>query len=108
MAGSQKRKKNPRECRVALAADLVIADAAGLHAQLGEALGQPEPVVLDAAEVARLDTAGLQLLLAFVQARDEALAKWHWENVGAALRDCAAQVGLEKMLQLPDAVPAND
>lgn len=108
MAGSRKRKKNPGECRVALAADLVIAGAAGLHAQLGEALDQPEPVVLDAADVARLDTAGLQLLLAFVQARDEALAKWHWENVGAALRDCAAQVGLEEMLQLPDALPAND
>ena len=108
MAGPRKRKKNAGECRVALAADLVIADAAGLHAQLGEALARPESVVLDAADVARLDTAGLQLLLAFVQARDEALAEWHWENVGAALRDCAAQMGLEKMLQLPDAIPAND
>ena len=109
MAGSRKKRtKDPGECRVALAAELVIADAAGLHAQLGEALAQTEPVVLDAAAVARLDTAGLQLLMAFVQARDEALAKWHWENVGAALRECAAQVGLDKMLQLPDAVPAND
>jgi len=107
MAGPRKRKKSC-ECRVALAADLVIAGAAGLHAQLGEALVRPEPVVLDAADVARLDTAGLQLLLAFVQARDEALAKWHWENVGAALRECAAQTGLERILQLPDVVPAND
>jgi phospholipid transport system transporter-binding protein len=107
MASRGKRSRSS-ECRVALAADLVIADATRLHVQLGEALARPEPVVLDAAAVARLDTAGLQLLLAFVQARDEALAKWHWENVGAALRDCAGQVGLEKMLQLPDAVPAND
>ena len=107
MAGPRKRKK-PGECRVALGSELVIADAAGLHAQLGEALARTEPVVLDAAAVARMDTAGLQLLAAFVEARNEALANWHWENVGAALRECASQLGMERMLELPDAVPAND
>lgn len=106
MAGPRKRKK-PGECRIALGAELVIGGAAGLYAQLGEALACPEPVVLDAAAVARLDTAGLQLLAAFVEARNEAAADWHWENVGAALRECAAQLGMERMLQLPDAVPAN-
>jgi anti-anti-sigma regulatory factor len=107
MAGTGKRKKSP-ERRVALGADLVIAGAAGLHAQLGEALARPGPVVLDAAAVARLDTTGLQLLLAFVQARTEAAAAWRWENVGAALHESATQLGLEQMLQLPDAVPANE
>lgn len=107
MAGPRKRKKSA-ECRVALGSELVIGGAPELYAQLGEALARPEPVVLDAAAVVRLDTAGLQLLAAFVEARNEALANWHWENVGATLRECAAQVGLERILQLPDAVPAND
>jgi anti-anti-sigma regulatory factor len=105
MAGPRKRRKSG-ECRVALDADLVIAGAAGLHAQLGKALADPAPVVLDAAAVVRLDTAGLQLLLAFVQARTEAAGAWRWENVGDALRDSASRLGLERMLQLPDAVPA--
>lgn len=107
MAGSRKRRKTGAS-RVALGTDLVVAGAARLHAQLGEALARPEPVVLDAAAVARLDTAGLQLLLAFVQARNEALADWHWENVGATLRECASQLGLERMLELPEAEPAHD
>ncbi len=107
MAGPRKHKKSG-ECRVALGSELVIGGAPELYAQLGEALAHPEPVILDAMAVARLDTAGLQLLAAFVEARNETLADWHWENVGTALRECAAQLGMERMLELPDAAPAND
>ncbi|HET7269343.1 MAG TPA: STAS domain-containing protein [Rhodanobacteraceae bacterium] len=105
MASTRKRK-SPPGCRVQLGAELVIGAAGELHAQLGEALPRSVPVVLDAAAVTRLDTAGLQLLQAFVQARDERAGEWCWENVGAVLREAAAELGMERMLRLPDATAA--
>lgn len=107
MANTEKRRK-PRDCHVTLEADLVIGGAAELHARLGKALSDPAAVVLDAAAVARLDTCGLQLLLAFVQARNAGGHPWRWENVGGGLRDAAALLGMQGMLELPDAIPAHD
>lgn len=107
MASTRKRKA-AAGCRVQLDEALVIGAAAELHARLGEALDQVGLVVLDAAAVARLDTAGLQLLHAFVQAREESAGEWRWENVGAVLREAAVQLGMQGMLKLPDAVPANN
>jgi anti-anti-sigma regulatory factor len=107
MAGKRKRSRSG-ECRVALAADLVVAGAGDMHARLRDALAQPEPVVLDAAGVARLDTSGLQLLEAFIHAREAAAAPWRWDNVGEVLREAAARLGLQQMLKLPEAVPASD
>jgi len=106
MAGTEKRKKS-RGCRVELSADLVIGGAAELHARLCKALPESAPVVLDAAAVSRMDTSGLQLLQAFVQARNEGEHEWRWENVGDGLREAAALLGMQKMLELPDAKPAN-
>lgn len=106
MANTGKHKA-PTGRRVQLGAELVIATAGELHAQLGKALQETAPVVLDAAAVARLDTAGLQLLEAFVVARDAAAGEWRWENVGAELRDAATQLGMQRMLKLPDAVAIN-
>lgn len=106
MASTDKRKKS-RDRRVELGAELVIGGAADLHAQLCKALPEPAPVVLDAAAVTRLDTSALQLLQAFVQARHQDKRELRWENVGVGLRDGAVQLGLERMLELPAAAPAN-
>lgn len=107
MASTGKRK-TPSGCRVQLAEELVIGAAAELHVRLGKALARPGPVVLDASAVTRLDTTGLQLLHAFVRTRDESAGEWCWENVGAALREAATQLGMAQMLRLPGAVPANN
>ncbi|HEX5353542.1 MAG TPA: STAS domain-containing protein [Rhodanobacteraceae bacterium] len=107
MASTGKRK-TPSGCRVQLGEELVIGAAGALHVRLGKALARPGPVVLDAAAVTRLDTAGLQLLHAFVRARNESAGEWCWENVGAALREAATQLGMQRVLELPDAVPANN
>lgn len=105
MASNEKRKK-ANDCRVALGAELVLGGAAELHAQLGGVLAEAAPVVLDAAAVTRLDTCALQLLHAFVQERGADKRACRWENVGAVVHEAAAQLGLEKMLELPEAVPA--
>lgn len=105
MASTAKRKKAD-DCRVQLGPDLIIGQAPRLHAQLVEALEQSGPVVLDAAAVTRLDTSGLQLLYAFVQARGEKSHACVWENVGDVLRAAAAQLGMLHMLKLPDPAAA--
>lgn len=105
MANIDKRRK-PRDRRVALGAELVLGGAADLHAQLCKALPGSAPVVLDAAAVIRLDTSALQLLQAFVHARGADKREWRWENVGDVLREAAAHLGLERMLELPAATPA--
>lgn len=101
MASTGKRKKTD-DCLVPLGEALVIATASELHAQLGQALASPDPVVLDAAAVARLDTSGLQLLQAFVEAREVSAGAWRWANVGENLRAAASVLGLQAMLKLPD------
>lgn len=106
MASAAKRKK-AGDCHVALGADLVIGGAAELHAQLGKALSEQAPVVLDAVAVVRMDTAGLQLLQAFVQACNDESREWRWENVGDDLRAAASLLGLEQMLKLPAVALAN-
>ncbi|MGH8145837.1 MAG: STAS domain-containing protein [Rhodanobacteraceae bacterium] len=106
MASAAKRKKTG-DCHVALGADLVIGGAVELHTQLGKALSEQAPVVLDAAAVTRMDTAGLQLLQAFVQACNDGSREWRWENVGEGLRTAAALLGIEQMLELPAMAPAN-
>ncbi len=105
MASTGKRRKS-RDCRVALGEHLVIGAAADLHAQLAGALSEPAVVVLDAAAVSRLDTCGLQLLHAFVEARGHDNHEWRWDNVGDGLREAAALLGMQRMLQLPEAMPA--
>lgn len=106
MASIAKRKKS-RDCRVELGAELVLGGAADLHAQLCKALPESAPVVLDAAAVTRLDTSGLQLLQAFVQARKADSREWRWENVGDGLREAAALLGMQQMLELPATAPVN-
>lgn len=101
MASMGKRKHTP-DHHVPLGEALVIGTAAELHAQLGEALASSDPVVLDATAVTRLDTSGLQLLQAFVEARDANDGPWQWANVSEALRTAAALLGLQPMLKLPD------
>jgi len=57
---------------VTLGADCTIEHAPGLHAQLLKMLGERACVTLDVSAVKRCDTAGLQVLVAFVRERREA------------------------------------
>lgn len=55
-----------------LAADCTIEHAPGLHQQLGKVLANRACVTLDFSQVKRCDTAGLQILVAFIRERREA------------------------------------
>lgn len=67
---------------VAAGAECTIAHAANLHAQLAAVIDEASPVSLDLSAVKRVDTAGLQVLAAFV--RQRRLAGLMLTCVGAA------------------------
>jgi ABC-type transporter Mla MlaB component len=90
---------------VALPADFRLAGLDEVKTCLVEAFDAPA-VQLDGAAVERVDTAALQLLVAF---RREASARGQsptWLGVSAAIHDAAGVLGLAKALELPAPMPA--
>jgi len=106
MARMRSRKAQPLavEARrvVALGAELCIGNANTLHAMLCEALASADEIILDATDVRSADSAGLQLLYAFVRdskARGKAVS---WQMSETILRRDAGLLGLDKSLGLND------
>lgn len=90
---------------VALPADFRLAVLDEIKASLIEAFDAPA-VQLDGAAVERVDTAALQLLVAF---RREAIARGQapaWLGVSSAMHDAASVLDLAKTLELPAPMPA--
>ena len=80
-----------------------VAHAEGLKAALCALAAHPEPVILDAAAVQRVDTAALQLLAAFIRDRRLAGRAVRWQAPSAALAGAARLLGMGPMLQLEGA-----
>jgi phospholipid transport system transporter-binding protein len=90
---------------VALPADFRLTELAAVKAQLIDAFDAPA-VQIDGAGVERVDTAALQLLVAF---RRESAARGQssaWQGVSAVMRDAASLLGLAQALELPAPMPA--
>lgn len=90
---------------IALPADFRLGSVADVKAELIEAFDAPG-TQLDGAGVERVDTAALQLLVAF---RREATARGQppaWLGVSDVMREAAGVLGLAQVLELPAAMPA--
>lgn len=84
-----------------LPADCTVAQADTLKSALVRRLRQPRPVTIDVSALRRVDTAGLQLLAAFVRDRRVAGRALAWRGRAPALEAAAALLGLQGMLELP-------
>ena len=85
---------------IVLEGSLDISGAGGLRERLARALDTQQPVVLDAANVERVDTAALQVLTAFFK---DAAAQQHdvqWKTASAALCNAAGLLGLQESLRI--------
>jgi anti-anti-sigma regulatory factor len=69
---SSQAKRSAKARATLLGADCTIEHAPALHAQLAQVLAHRACVTLDFSAVKRCDTAGLQLLAAFIRERREA------------------------------------
>lgn len=85
---------------ISLPENLTIANVHGLHEELEALVGQHENdrVVIHAESVNRADTAGLQLLLAFVHTAKEHQITLDWQEPSEKLISAANVLGLEEAL----------
>ena len=81
---------------------VVIRNARELRDQCLARVSNPT-IRVDAAAVSDVDTAGLQLMLAWQRAIVAAGGKFEWASVSPEFRDAAAAVGLGRELGIPGA-----
>jgi len=98
---SAARKRTRDDGSLILACDCTVAEAATLKTQLARRLGESDAVTVDVSALQRIDTAGLQLLAAFVRDRRTAGRAITWRGRAAALEAAAGLLGLHDMLELP-------
>lgn len=94
------RAKAPRAPALRLAAECTVAQADSLKAGLTRLVDEATAVTLDVSALQRIDTAGLQLLAAFVRDRRAAARAVEWRGRAPALDAAADLLGLRGMLQL--------
>jgi len=85
---------------IVLNAIITIAEAAALKDQLLAHINRKGEVTIDGAHVESVDTAGLQVLLAFVRTLQGHGAVIRWTGISSALLNTARLLGLEQQIGL--------
>ncbi len=85
---------------VDLPENLTIATADSLHQRLDEYVLGHSDIVLNPAEVNRIDTAGLQLIYAFIISLKKQNLGCTWASKSDVITDAAIQLGLKEQLLL--------
>jgi ABC-type transporter Mla MlaB component len=86
---------------LALAAECMVSGATSLKESLAALLDEPLPVTLDITTLQRIDTAGLQVITAFVRERAGHGRTVEWQGTSPALITAAQLLGLTSLLSLP-------
>lgn len=95
-----KRVQAASETIIALGGDLRIGRAGEVFQMLSAAANTGSVVVIDAAEVGKIDAAGLQTIVAATMRFRAADVQWRWRNQSPALISAAKMLGLEEALEL--------
>lgn len=88
--------------RLAWRGDFCIDGAEARKAELRDAIATGRDLELDLGEVSRIDTTGLQLLLALVLELGQQGHIVHFREVPAAVLEAARVTGLSELLGLPE------
>jgi ABC-type transporter Mla MlaB component len=86
---------------LALAAECTVSDASSLKERLAGLLDEPLTVTLDVTALQRIDTAGLQVITAFVRERAGHGRTVEWQGTAPVLTTAAQLLGLTSLLKLP-------
>jgi phospholipid transport system transporter-binding protein len=89
--------------RVVLGASCTIHEAAALRAHLLEQAAQPGPYQIDGSAVEHIDTAGLQLVVAFALDCLERSIHYAWTGRSRALEEAIRTLGVGALLESPGA-----
>jgi anti-anti-sigma regulatory factor len=85
----------------AIAAECTVADADSLKSGLAKLLEDSGPVTLDISAVQRIDTAGLQVIAAFVRECESYGRRVEWQGAAPAFTAAVVLLGLGACLRLP-------
>ena len=91
----------PHTATLALTAECLVSGASTLKESLAGLLDEPQPVTLDITALQRIDTAGLQVLTAFIRERAGHGRTVEWRGTAPALTSAAQLLGLTALLRLP-------
>jgi ABC-type transporter Mla MlaB component len=94
-------KTEPVSHTLALAAECTVSDAGSLKERLASLLEEPQAVTLDVTALQRIDTAGLQVIIAFVRERAGHGRLVQWQGTAPVLATAAHLLGLTSLLRLP-------
>lgn len=86
-----------------MAAECTVADAGSLKTGLAKLFDTADAVTLDVSALQRIDTAGLQVIAAFVRDRESQGRQVLWRGEAPALTAAAQLLGLNALLKLPTA-----
>jgi anti-anti-sigma regulatory factor len=91
----------PHTTMICCSPELDISGAQDLYDKLQTALGAQGPVVLDATQVERVDTAVLQMLCAFMRDAQASGIVVQWRQPSPALENAARLLNVRACLALP-------
>ena len=92
---------NPVTGRIVLPANCTIHGARALQAQLLEQLQLPGPCEIDGGGVQQVDTAGVQLVLAFALDCLERNLPYTWKSRSPVLEEAIRVLGVGALLEYP-------
>ena len=93
--GSNATEPNaPVSGEITLEGSLTIAEAEAMHLQLSQILNANVDITIEAEALSRVDTAGTQLIYAFVKEAKNRSLSLTWKSKSDALAECAATLGL--------------
>lgn len=90
-----------------LATDIGIANVEAVKDDLVAGLTSAEAVILDARDLQRIDTAGIQLLCAFVREAARRQCPVRWVAPSETLRESATLLGVAQTLGLAPTSPGS-
>ena len=93
--------ETPPTTALALTAECLVSGASTLKESLASLLDEPQPITLDITALQRIDTAGLQVLTAFIRERAGHGRTVEWRGSAPALTSAAQLLGLTALLRLP-------
>lgn len=100
---ASKNTKRKRALSVKCADSLTIALVREYYQKLDKALLEDRSVIVEAADVERIDAAMLQLFCAFRLAAGEKGLELRWKSVSDAMRSSARLLGIHESLGLEQA-----
>jgi ABC-type transporter Mla MlaB component len=92
----------------ALAPECMVSEGITLKAGLAGLLDVSDSVTLDVTDLRRIDTAGVQIIAAFVREREAQGRTVAWQGSAPALTTAVELLGLSGLLKLPAAPAASE